>query len=98
MDEVLLDVKLSVPLRRPGLVSRAALIDSLRAGGALAVGITAPAGYGKSTLLVEWARRDPRRVAWLALDPVDDDPGALLFLWRRPTSAPCRRRKASHRS
>jgi LuxR family transcriptional regulator, maltose regulon positive regulatory protein len=80
MDEVLLDVKLSVPLRRPGLVSRGALIDTLRTSGALAIGITAPAGYGKSSLLVEWARCDPRRVAWLSLDPVDDDPGALLFL------------------
>ena len=29
---------------------------------------------------MEWARRDPRRVAWLSLDSVDDDPGALLHL------------------
>ena len=44
------------------------------------VGITAPAGYGKSTFLAEWAEREDRRVAWLSLDRLDDDPSALLFL------------------
>ncbi|HSU34282.1 MAG TPA: LuxR C-terminal-related transcriptional regulator [Propionibacteriaceae bacterium] len=44
------------------------------------VGITAPAGYGKSTLLAEWAEREDRRVAWLSLDRLDDDPSALLSL------------------
>ena len=80
LDEVLLDVKLSAPQPRPGLVSRAALIDKVRTSGAVAVGVTAPAGYGKSTLLVEWARSERRRVAWLSLDRLDDDPSALLFL------------------
>ena len=80
LDEVLLDVKLSVPLLRPGLVSRAQLIDGVRSSDAAAVGVTAPAGYGKSTLLVEWARSERRRVAWLSLDRLDDDPGAVLFL------------------
>ena len=42
--------------------------------------MTAPAGYGKSTLLVEWARSERRPVAWVSLDHVDDDPSALLFL------------------
>ena len=80
LDEVLLDVKLSVPQPRPGLVSRAGLIDQARSSGAGAVGVTAPAGYGKSTLLVEWAGSERRPVAWLSLDRLDDDPNALLFL------------------
>lgn len=80
LDDVLLDVKLSVPDVRPGLVSRAPLIDTLRTSGAVAVGVTAPAGYGKSTLLVEWADTESRRVAWISLDRLDDDPSALLFL------------------
>ena len=42
------------------------------------VGVTAPAGYGKSTLLAEWARAEERRVAWVSLDRFDDDPTALL--------------------
>ena len=80
LDEVLLDAKLSVPPFRTGLVSRVTLIDRVRTSGAVAVGVTAPAGYGKSTLLVEWARSERRRVAWLSLDQLDDDPGAVLFL------------------
>src|SRR5690349_9167359 len=40
--------------------------------------IVAPAGYGKTTLLREWAKRDPRPFAWLVLDERDDDPGRLL--------------------
>ena len=44
------------------------------------VGVTAPAGYGKSTLLAQWARAEDRRVAWVSLDRFDDDPAALLAL------------------
>lgn len=80
LDDVLLDLKLSVPQQHPGLVSRAELTDTARDSGARAVGVTAPAGYGKSTLLVEWARREQRRTGWISLDPLDDDPGTLLFL------------------
>lgn len=77
---MLLDGKLSVPEPRHGLLSRAALIDAARDGRGAVVGVTAPAGYGKSTLLIQWARRDPRRVGWISLDGFDDDPSALLFL------------------
>ena len=40
--------------------------------------MTAPAGYGKSTLLAEWAATEDRPVAWLSLDRFDDDPATLL--------------------
>ncbi len=80
LDDVLLDVKLSAPDVAPGLVSRAALIDEVRSSNAAAVGLTAPAGYGKSTMLVEWAARERRRTAWISLDRLDDDPNALLSL------------------
>src|SRR5437762_5326327 len=73
-----LDAKFSVPQRRPGSVSRAGLIEAARSGGHRVVAITAPAGYGKSTLLAEWARAEDRRVAWVSLDRFDDDPEALL--------------------
>ena len=78
LDDVLLDVKLSVPQIRPGMVSRASLIEEARASPALAAGITAPAGYGKSTLLCEWAGSEDRVVGWVSLDRLDDDPGILL--------------------
>ena len=44
------------------------------------VGVTAPAGYGKSTLLAQWALAEDRPVAWVALDRFDDDPMTLLTL------------------
>jgi LuxR family maltose regulon positive regulatory protein len=63
LDELLLEAKLSVPGSRPGSVSRAGLVEVARASGCRVVGVTAPAGYGKSTLLAEWARAEERRVA-----------------------------------
>jgi LuxR family transcriptional regulator, maltose regulon positive regulatory protein len=78
LDELLLEAKLSVPGSRPGSVSRAGLVEVARASGCRVVGVTAPAGYGKSTLLAEWARAEERRVAWVSLDRFDDDPTALL--------------------
>ena len=77
---MLLEAKLSVPHRRPGSVSRADLIETARARECRVVGVTAPAGYGKSTLLAEWAETEDRRVAWVSLDRLDDDPSALLAL------------------
>jgi LuxR family transcriptional regulator, maltose regulon positive regulatory protein len=73
-----LDAKFSIPQPRPGSVSRAGLIEAARSGGHRIVAITAPAGYGKSALLAEWARAEDRRVAWVSLDRFDDDPAALL--------------------
>jgi LuxR family maltose regulon positive regulatory protein len=54
------------------------LVEKTRASGRRVVGVSAPAGYGKSTLLAEWARAEDRRVAWVSLDRFDDDPAALL--------------------
>jgi LuxR family maltose regulon positive regulatory protein len=78
LGQSLQDAKLSVPQPRPGVVSRRSLIETARASSCLVVGVTAPAGYGKSTLLAEWARAEDRPVAWVSLDRFDDDPAALL--------------------
>jgi LuxR family maltose regulon positive regulatory protein len=80
LDVSLLDSKLSVPQPRPGSVSRAGLIETARGSGCRVIGVTAPAGYGKSTLLAEWALAEDRRVAWVSLDRFDDDPALLLTL------------------
>jgi len=40
--------------------------------------VTAPPGYGKTTLLAQWREADPRPFAWLTLDRRDDDPIVLL--------------------
>lgn len=79
----LLTSKTRVPDRRPGRVDRARLLDRLeRAAATRLTVVSAPAGYGKTTLLTEWlaSRRVGAPVAWLALDPADDDP-ALFWAY-----------------
>ena len=64
-----------VPLPGAGqAVVRTALLNRLRgaAEGTIAT-IVAPAGYGKTTLLAQWAERTRRQVLWVDLEPEDDD-------------------------
>src|SRR5215471_6599731 len=63
---------------RPDAVSRAKLVEAARSSGCRLVAVTAPAGYGKSTFLAEWAAAEDRRVAWVSLDRFDDDPATLV--------------------
>jgi LuxR family maltose regulon positive regulatory protein len=77
---ILLAGKVAVRPARQGAVSRRRLIDSARSHAARIVGVTAPAGYGKSTMLAEWAATESRPVAWASLDRLDDDPVTLLTL------------------
>jgi LuxR family transcriptional regulator, maltose regulon positive regulatory protein len=71
--------KLEIPSLRAGLVRRTALVNRLRAArDARIFTITAPAGYGKTTLLAQWERSDPRPFAWVSLDSRDDDPASFL--------------------
>jgi LuxR family maltose regulon positive regulatory protein len=80
-DVPLLTTKLYVPPPRPSAVPRPHLIqrleDGLRLGHRLTL-ISAPAGFGKSTLLSEWAAGGQRPVAWLSLDEGDNDPVRFL--------------------
>jgi LuxR family maltose regulon positive regulatory protein len=79
----LLATKLYLPWPRPNLVRRPHLVERLQAGlqGKLTL-ISAPAGFGKTTLLSEWVaapRGHPALpVAWLALDAGDNDPARFL--------------------
>jgi LuxR family maltose regulon positive regulatory protein len=78
--ELLATAKLTVPDARRGAVSRIDLIERARDSDARVVAVSAPAGYGKTTLLSEWAHLEDRRTAWVSLDRYDDDPAALLRL------------------
>ena len=83
--DVLLATKLHVPAARPGFVARPRLAGALGEG--LARGlilVCAPAGFGKTALLADWVRSGERRVAWLSLDPADDDP---VRFWRHVVAA-----------
>jgi LuxR family maltose regulon positive regulatory protein len=71
--------KLTPPFARVGTVERTALLDRLAPETAPSiVSVVAPAGYGKSTLLRQWAEHRPRSSAWLTLDSDDNDPVVLL--------------------
>jgi LuxR family maltose regulon positive regulatory protein len=96
METPLLQTKLYIPPTRPKLVSRPRLIERLnevlpRQSASLSEGrfarkltlISAPAGFGKTTLVSEWAQAmgrvsPPIAVAWLSLDEGDNDPTRFL--------------------
>ena len=69
----LAEVKLDAPLTRPGTVAKADVIERLSTENVPFATVVAPAGYGKTTLLAQWAEADPRPFAWVALDGRDDD-------------------------
>jgi LuxR family maltose regulon positive regulatory protein len=79
----LLMTKLSVPFVRPSLVARPVLSEKLDEGlGRKLTLLSAPAGFGKTTLLSSWIGElsdDGRPLAWLSLDPSDNDPARF---WR----------------
>jgi LuxR family maltose regulon positive regulatory protein len=74
-----LKTKLHVPAVRSELISRPRLIERLNAGlhRKLTL-ISAPAGFGKTTVLSEWVAGCGRPVAWLSLDENDNDPVRFL--------------------
>jgi LuxR family maltose regulon positive regulatory protein len=72
-----LRAKIAPPPLRAGVIPRPALVNGLRRSGARVMKIVAPAGWGKTTLAVQWAAADRRRVVWLSVDAHDNDP--LLF-------------------
>jgi LuxR family maltose regulon positive regulatory protein len=80
----LLRTKLYVPPVRPEQVSRLHLVErldeGLRLGRQLTL-ISAPAGFGKTTLLSEWVAGCDRPVAWLSLDAEDDELPRFLAYW-----------------
>lgn len=74
MTTILLQTKLYVPPTRSDLVSRPSLIGRLSAGldGNFTL-VSAPAGFGKTTLLSQWTANLDRPVAWVSLDRGDND-------------------------
>lgn len=74
--DALLTTKLSAPETRAPILPRPRLLDRLDDGTRSALTLVcAPAGYGKTTLLIEWSRRSDRPFAWVSLDAQDDDAG-----------------------
>jgi LuxR family maltose regulon positive regulatory protein len=70
--------KFHPPGVRPGIVVRTALLGRLAATRVPVITLVAPPGYGKTTLMAQWAQRTESRVAWLSCDDADNDPVVLL--------------------
>jgi LuxR family maltose regulon positive regulatory protein len=85
MDIPLLKTKLNMPVPRESIVHRPRLFDKLnsdlKTGDGFARRLTlisAPAGYGKTSLAVEWLGNREEEVLWLSLDEEDNDPARFL--------------------
>ena len=81
MPAPILATKLYIPPSRRRVVLRPRLVerldDGLAAGHRLTL-VSAPAGFGKTTLVGEWVAGCGRPAAWLSLDEGDSDPGRFL--------------------
>lgn len=78
---VLLGTKLHIPTIGAQLVHRTTLLDALSAGRRRRLTLlSAPAGWGKTTLLAQWVlgADEDQRFGWLSLDSSDNDP---VWFW-----------------
>src|SRR5947209_13531034 len=79
MPTPILATKLYLPRLRPNVVSRPRLLERLNEGLHRKLSlISAPAGFGKTTLVSEWVASCDLQVAWLSLDEGDNDPTRFL--------------------
>lgn len=89
MNTQLLETKFHVPAWRADGVARPRLLDQLHGGLCKRHKLTlisAPAGYGKTTLIAEWIAMPPpalplHKIAWLTLDEADNEPTRFLRYW-----------------
>src|SRR5215208_4221553 len=91
MSTPILATKLYIPPARTDLVSRPHLIKRLNENvNSKLTLISAPAGFGKSTLVSGWVANSGRPAAWLSLDEADNDPARLMlyFIAALQTIAP----------
>ena len=74
----LAESKLQPPAPRHGIVARTPLLHRIaHADSTPVVSVVAPAGYGKTTFLAQWAAKKPQ-LAWVSVDDRDNDPVVLL--------------------
>src|SRR6266516_7386417 len=79
MPTPILATKLYIPPLRPNVVSRPRLLERLNEGlHRKLILISAPAGFGKTTLISEWVEGIERPTAWLSLDEGENDPSRFL--------------------
>jgi LuxR family maltose regulon positive regulatory protein len=81
---VLQTTKLHAPRFRDGAIRRGRLTSLLQARRCSLALIVAPPGFGKTTLLADWVESDQRPVAWVSIEPQDND---RTVLWTYVTAA-----------
>ena len=82
---LVIEPKLMLPRVQPGMLRRARLVEIVGGDGAAALTVvSAPAGYGKTTLLRSWCIERHEPVIWMTLDSADDDP---VRLWTHLATA-----------
>src|SRR6056297_1913923 len=78
MHDEVLQTKINPPPLRGRIITRARLLDRLEASkDQKLILITAPAGFGKSTLLNEWSAARAEPISWFSIDSSDNDPKAF---------------------
>lgn len=75
----IIEAKIRIPPAREGMIRRTSMLDDLSASQASVVLIQAPAGFGKSTVLEQWADLGLRPFAWVSLDRSEED---VTLFWR----------------
>lgn len=78
MQDEVLQTKINAPPLRGRVIARPRLLDRLEASkNQKLILITAPAGFGKSTLLNEWSAAGTEPISWFSIDASDNDPKAF---------------------
>ena len=76
----LLKTKLYIPPLQNTWINRTKLIDKLDKGQTCKlILVSAPAGFGKTTLISEWIHHDHQTAAWFSIDKGDNDPVHFLI-------------------
>jgi LuxR family maltose regulon positive regulatory protein len=81
MPHLILKSKISLPVKRNHLVVRSrlhALLSGAMRQGRKLILISAPAGFGKTTLVLDWLASEDIPAAWYSLDEADSDPARFL--------------------
>lgn len=73
-EPALIRTKLSPPGLPPGVIRRPRICDRLDGHAGRLVLVSAPAGFGKTVLILDWLARKQAPVAWLSVDRLDNDP------------------------